>query len=101
VHFPALGRSPFAGKTPTEEEAQANRNYLGYYGALGVYPGEVFHDILGGVSPTSGTVLRRLAKVAGDTLVVTLPSTNPQSTFVTTVELERISGVDDMLPRAR
>ena len=50
VHFPTLGRSPFAGETPTEEEAQAARNYLGYYGALGVYPGEVFHNVLGGVS---------------------------------------------------
>jgi hypothetical protein len=35
VHFPTLARSPFAGETPTEEEAQAARNYLGYYGALG------------------------------------------------------------------
>ena len=54
VHFPTLGRSPFAGETPTEEEAQAARNYLGYYGALGVYPGEVFHNILGGVQPKRG-----------------------------------------------
>src|SRR5690606_11171992 len=43
VHFPTLGRPGFAGEEPTEEEAQAVRNYLGYYGALGVYPGEVFH----------------------------------------------------------
>src|SRR6185503_6864448 len=43
VHFPTLNRMPFAGEVPTEEEAQAARNYLGYYGALGVYPGEVFH----------------------------------------------------------
>ena len=96
-----MGRSPFAGDTPTEEEAQAARNYLGYYGALGFYPGEVFHNILGGVSPTAGAILRRFAKVTGDELVVTIPSSNPQSTLATTVHLRRLSGADDMLPRAR
>jgi hypothetical protein len=101
VHFPTLNRTPFAGETPTEEEAQAARNYLGYYGALGVYPGEVFHNILGGVSPTAGAVLRRFARVTGDELVVTLPSGNPQSTTATIVRLRRLSGADDMLPRSR
>jgi hypothetical protein len=98
VHFPTLGRSPFAGDTPTEEEAQAARNYLGYYGALGVYPNEVFHNVLGGVSPSAGAILRRFAKITGDELVVTIPSGNPQSTLATTVHLRRLSGVDDMLP---
>jgi hypothetical protein len=101
VHFPTLNRMPFAGEVPTEEEAQAARNYLGYYGALGVYPGEVFHNILGGVSPTAGAILRRFAKVTGDELVVTLPSGNPQSTTATIVRLRRLSGADDMLPRTR
>ncbi|HSC15762.1 MAG TPA: hypothetical protein VLI71_11625, partial [Gammaproteobacteria bacterium] len=101
VHFPTLGRTPFAGETPTDEEAQAARNYLGYYGALGVYPGEVFHNILGGVSPSAGAILRRFAKITGDELVVTIPSSNPQSTTATTVRLRRLSGVDDMLPRGR
>jgi hypothetical protein len=101
VHFPTLARSPFAGETPTEEEAQAARGYLGYYGALGVYPGEVFHNVLGGVSPSAGAILRRFAKITGDDLVVTIPSGNPQATLVTTVHLRRLSGVDDMLPRVR
>ena len=101
VHFPTLGRTPFAGETPTEEEAQAARNYLGYYGALGVYPGEVFHNVLGGVSPSAGAILRRFAKITGDELVVTLTSNNPQATNATIVRLRRLSGVDDMLPRAR
>jgi hypothetical protein len=101
VHFPTLGRTPFAGAMPTEEEAQQARNYLGYYGALGVYPGEVFHNVLGGVSPSAGAILRRFAKITGDELVVTIPSGNPQSTLATTVRLRRLSGVDDMLPRAR
>jgi hypothetical protein len=101
VHFPTLGRAPFAGETPTEEEAEAVRSYLGYYGALGVYPGEVFHNVLGGVSPSAGAILRRFAKVTGDDLVVTIPSGNPQSTLATTVHLRRLSGADDMLPRTR
>lgn len=101
VHFPTLGRPPFAGETPTEEEAQAVRGYLGYYGALGVYPGEVFHNVLGGVSPSAGSILRRFAKITGDELLVTIPSGNPQSTLATAVYLRRLSGVDDMLPRAR
>ena len=101
VHFPTLGRTPFAAQTPTEEEAQAARNYLGYYGALGVYPGEVFHNVLGGVSPTAGAILRRFAKITGDELVVTLTSGNPQSTNATIVRLRRLSGVEDMLPRTR
>jgi hypothetical protein len=100
VHFPTLGRAPFAGETPTEAEAQAARNYLGYWGALGVYPGEVFHNILGGVSPNAGAILRRFAKITGDELVVTIPSGNPQSTLATTVNLRRLSDADDMLPRA-
>jgi len=101
VHFPTLGRAPFAGEVPTEEEARQARNYLGYYGALGVYPGEVFHNVLGGVSPNAGAILRRFAKITGDELVVTLPSGNPQSTLATVVRLRRLSGIDDMLPRAR
>jgi hypothetical protein len=101
VHFPALARAPFAGETPTEEEAQQARGYLGYYGALGVYPGEVFHNVLGGVSPSAGAILRRFAKITGDELVVTIPSGNPQATLATTVHLRRLSGVDDMLPRPR
>jgi hypothetical protein len=101
VHFPTQGRTPFAGDHPTEEEAQAARNYLGYWGALGVYPGEVFHNILGGVSPNAGAILRRFAKITGDELVVTIPSTNPQSGLATTVNLRRLSDADDMLPRTR
>jgi hypothetical protein len=101
VHFPTLARAPFAAEAPTEEEAQAARNYLGYYGALGVYPGEVFHNVLGGVSPSAGAILRRYAEIKGDELVVTIPSGNPQSTLATTVHLRRLSGADDMLPRVR
>jgi hypothetical protein len=49
VHFPPLNRKPFAAETPTPEEARAAlMGYVGYYGALTVYPGQVFHNILAG-----------------------------------------------------
>jgi hypothetical protein len=105
VHFPTLGRDSFAGETPTEEEAQAAvRGYLGYFGTLNVYPGEVAHNVLSGVSPTTGSILRRYAEITGDELVVTLQSGAARTSdddrprTVTEVILRRLSGADDMLP---
>lgn len=107
VHFPALGRAPFAGDAPTAEEARAAlRGYIGYFGTLGVYPGEVSHNVLAGVSPGTGAILRRYAEITGDELVVRLqrsaalpPGDDPPT--VTRVRLRRLSGVDDLLPRSR
>jgi hypothetical protein len=102
VHFPTLNRKPFAGENPTADEARAAlQGYLGYYGALTVYPGEVFHNILGGVSPGAGSILRRYADIKGDELTVRLtPTGNQQVTTQTIVVLRRLSGADEMLPRA-
>ena len=105
VHFPPRVREPFAKETVTAEEAQAAlRGYIGYFGSLGVYPGEVSHNILAGVSPTSGAILRRYAKITGDELVVRLQSVAQASTgepprTATEVVLKRLSGAEDMLPR--
>ena len=102
VHFPPLNRKPFAADTPTPEEAQAAlRGYIGYYGALTVYPGQVFHNILGGVSPVGGSILRRAAEINGDELIVQLPRTRNQQgdEAQTVVVLKRLSGAADMLPR--
>ena len=104
VHFPPLNRKPFASETPTPEEARAAlQGYIAYYGALGVYPGEVFHNILAGLSPAQGTILRRFADIEGDELTVRLqPGRNQQgqeATNATIVILKRLSGVDDMLPK--
>ena len=106
VHFPTLNRKPFASETPTADEARAAlQGYLGYYGALTVYPGEVFHNILGGVSPAAGTILRRFAEIKGDELTVRLaPGANQQGQgqqTATIVILKRLSGEADMLPRPR
>jgi hypothetical protein len=101
VHFPTLNRKPFAAENPTAEEARATlQGYLGYYGALTVYPGEVFHNILGGVSPAAGSILRRYADIKGDELTVTLtPTGNQPVQNQTIVVLRRLSGADAMLPR--
>ena len=73
VHFPSIGREPFAGPVPTDEEAQSGvRGYLGYFGTLGVYPGEVSHNVLSGISPSTGSILSRYARFEGDRLIVTL-----------------------------
>jgi hypothetical protein len=106
VHFPPRVRAAFAGSTPTVEEAQAAlRGYIGYWGSLGFYPGEVSHNVLSGVAPSSGAILRRYAEVDGDKLVVRIQGgaaraaddTAPR--LATEVLLERLSGADDMLPR--
>lgn len=101
VHFPPLNRKPFASETPTADEARAAlMGYIGYFGALTVYPGEVFHNILAGVSPAAGTTLRRFADIKGDELTVRLTAAgNPQAQTSTIVILRRLSGEADMLPR--
>ena len=102
VHFPPLNRKPFAADAPTPEEAQAAlRGYIGYYGALTVYPGQVFHNILGGVSPVGGSILRRSAVINGDELTVQLPRTRNQQgdEAQTVVILKRLSGAADMPER--
>ena len=104
VHFPTLGRDSFVDPAdPTDDEARAAvRGYLGYFGTLGVYPGEVSHNLLSGISPGTGSILRRYAEIEDDVLTVTLqgggaalPVVEPRS--VTKVVLRRLSGADDML----
>jgi len=106
VHFPTLGREPFEDPmAPTAQEAQAAvRGYLGYFGTLGVYPGEVSHNLLSGVSPGTGSILRRYADIDGDELIVRLQGGGAQPAgdrprIVTMVRLRRLSGADEMLPR--
>jgi hypothetical protein len=106
VHFPPRMRAPFAADVATADEAQAAlRGYIGYFGALGVYPGEVSHDVLGGVAPSGGAILRRYAQITGDELVVRLQngaartSDDDQPRIATEVVLKRLSGAEDMLPR--
>ncbi|MDX1563737.1 MAG: hypothetical protein R3305_12470, partial [Gammaproteobacteria bacterium] len=102
VHFPSQGREPLGTDTPTAEQARAGlRGYIGYFGSLGVYPGEVSHNVLSGISPGTGSILRRYAAIEGDELIVTLqgggaPTGEPPRT-VTEVVLRRLSGADDML----
>jgi hypothetical protein len=101
VHFPTLGR-----ETNDEEDPSGLRGYLGYFGTLNVYPGEVSHNILSGVSPGTGSILRRYAEITGDDLVVTLQScggrgADDRPRASTIVKLKRLSGAEAMLPPAQ
>jgi len=103
VHFPVPDRARFAAELPTADEAQAAfSGYIGYFGALGVYPGEVAHNVMAGTQPSAGAILRRFAEVKGDEAVLTIPSGRPAADgaqFVTTVNMRRLSGMDELLPR--
>jgi len=107
VHFPPRVREPFSGPEPTADEAQAAmRGYIGYFGSLGVYPGEVSHNILSGISPTTGSILRRYATITGDELIVRLQGGAARTAedgdsrgSATEVILHRLSDAEDMLPR--
>lgn len=99
VHFPTRDREPFASDEPSPDEAREGvRSYLGYFGSLSVYAnGEVSHNVISGISPGTGSILRRFANIEDDVLVVTLGSNNAES--VTEVELHRLNDPEDMIPR--
>jgi len=105
VHFPTRNRTGFASAEPTDAEARQQGNYLGYYAALGVYPGGrhqglIFHNILGG-GLTIGSTLRRFFDLRGEDVDLTFPAgTNRQGIRSQTyVKLHRLSNFDDMVGR--
>ena len=104
VHFLPIGRTPtpFAGEVPTPDEARAAvQGYIGYYGALTVYPGQVFHNLMSAMSNVPGTILRRFAEFSkdGNELNVSFAPVRDQQgrMVVTSVTLRRISGEAEML----
>jgi hypothetical protein len=102
VHFPPLSRARFAGPEPTDAEARAAlAGYIGYFGALGVYPGMVFHHIMAGLSPATGTTLKRPYELKGAQLNIRFRPTysQPGDQAATEVTLKRLSGEKEMLGR--
>jgi hypothetical protein len=108
VHFPIADRKPFASGEPTDAEESVLSNYLGYYAALGVYPGMVFHQVLGTVSignpaggVATGNTLKRFYALKGNELQITFPPTTNQDgqQQTTIVVLKRLSGEKEMLAR--
>lgn len=100
VHFPPLGRKPFAADVPTDEEARAAlQGYVGYFGALSVYPDMVFHQVLAGISPRAGDTLKRPLELSGNEVTIKFPPTRNQDghELSTHVTLRRLSGEADML----
>ena len=109
VHFPTLNRPRFVSGEPTEAEERVLANYLGYFGALGVYPGMVFHHLLGNFPGNSagndlgglatGNTFKRFYELSGDELRITFPpgiSVGGQQQ-TTVVILKRLSGEKEML----
>jgi hypothetical protein len=109
VHFPLADRPRFTSAEPTETEERVLANYLGYFGALGVYPNMVLHHILSNFSGNvagdaatavaTGNTLRRYYELKGDELHITFPPAinqdgQPQTTIVI---LRRLSGEKEML----
>lgn len=105
VHFPPLNRKPFAADEPTDAEArEATRGYVGYFGSLNVYPGQVFHHILGSLGLSLGSTLKRFFDLSGDDVNLRFPvNRNAQGQESTTlVTMSRMSGEATMrAPRSR
>jgi hypothetical protein len=105
VHFPPRNRSKLSSDQPTEEEARAALNgYLGYFGALTVYPGQVFHHPLANVGLiANGNTIKRFYELSSDNATATIifpATTNGQGQQTTTsVTLKRLSGIDELMPR--
>jgi hypothetical protein len=102
VYFPPQGRKPFARDEPTDAEAkEALRGYVGYFGALGVYPGMVFHQILASNGALSGSTLKRFFDIApgGNEVNLRFPEgRNAQGeSTMTLVTLKRLSDAAAML----
>jgi hypothetical protein len=101
VHFPPLARQKFAAGEPTDAEARAAlRGYIGYFGALGVYPRMIFHQILAGISPAGGTTLKRNFELSGTELNIRFTNIQGPPT-TTTVTLRRLSGEKEMMAGSR
>jgi hypothetical protein len=108
VHFLPLNAkpTPFAADVPTLEEARAAvQGYIGYYGALTVYPGQVFHDLMSSLNNMPGTILRRFAEFSKDGKELNVhfpPARDQQGRMVATwVTLRRLSGEAEMLGNNR
>jgi hypothetical protein len=107
VLFPPQNRQPFAGDIPTDAEARAAvQGYVGYYGALAVYPTQVFHHIMANVgvaagNVSSGNTLKRGFELKGDEVRIIFPVTRNQQgqETTTTVTLKRLSGDAAMIPQ--
>ena len=104
VHFPPLNRPRFAGSEPTDAEARvATMGYVGYFGALTVYPNMVFHQILQGLGTMGGNTLTRPFEISGSEVTIKFPpNTNAQGQQLSThVTLRRLNTDADMLPAGR
>ncbi len=100
------GRKPFAGPTPTSEEARsAWQGSVSYYGTYIVQPKSrtMFHYQLGAANPTAvGGSFMRNFEIDGSQVMLIFPPTMLNGQQVrNTLTLKRLAGVKDMWPGFR
>jgi hypothetical protein len=100
------GRKPFAGPTPTVEEARsAWQNSVSYYGTYIVQPKSrtMFHYQLGAANPTAvGGSFMRNFEINGSQVKLIFPPTMVNDQQVrNTLFLKRLAGLKDMVPDTR
>lgn len=103
VNFPPRTRARLSSDQPSEEEARAALSgFIAYFGALTVYPNQVFHHPLANIGLiANGNTIKRFYELSGNIATVTFPATatNQGQQTTTAVTLKRLSGIDEMLPR--
>jgi len=104
LYLPPPGRKPFAGPTPTVDEARAAlQGSVSYFGTYIVQPKSraVFHYQLGAVNPAAvGGSFMRNFEIAGAEVTLLFPPTTLNGEQVrNTLTLKRLSGVAEMWPR--
>ncbi len=106
LYLPPPGRKPFAGPTPTVEEARAAwQGSVSYYGTYIVQPKSrtMFHYQLAAANPTAvGGWFMRNFEVNGSQVKLIFPPTTLNGQQVrNTLTLKRLAGVKEMWPEFR
>lgn len=106
LYLPPPGRKPFAGSTPTSDEARAAwQGSVSYYGTYIVQPKSrtMFHYQLAAANPAAvGGSFMRNFEINGSEAKLIFPQTLLDGEQVrNTLTLKRIAGVTDMWPDAR
>ena len=106
VYLPPPGRKPFAGATPTVDEARnAWQASVSYFGTYIVQPKSqaVFHYQLAAANPTAvGGSFMRNFQINGEQVTLLFPPTTSNGQQVrNTLTLKRLAGLTDMWPEFR
>ena len=103
LYLPPPGRKPFAGPTPTPDEARAAwQGSVSYYGTYIVQPKSrtMFHYQLGAANPTAvgGSFMRNFEVNEPQVKLIFPPTTLDGQQVRNMLTLKRLAGVRDMWP---